>query len=55
MEQQTYDRVQRHLAIAKDALAELPTAEASSVERLRKQIALALDSISVLLQPPKTT
>lgn len=55
MEHKTYERVLRHLEIAKDALAELPSADASSSERLRKQIALALDSITVLVQPPKTT
>lgn len=55
MKPETYDRVVRHLEIAKDALAELPRADANSGERLRKQIALALDSIAVLVQPTITT
>jgi len=55
MEQKTYDMVQQHLAIAKDALVELPMADAISGERLRSQLALALDSIAVLVQQPKGT
>jgi len=55
MKQETYDRVLRHLDIAKDALAELPRADANSGERLRKQVALALDSIAALLPQPKST
>lgn len=55
MKPETYDKVVHHLQIAKDALTELPRADANSAKRLRKQISLALDSIAVLVQPQKTT
>lgn len=44
------DMMHRQIAIARDALNALPHAENSSRPRLENQIALALESIRVLME-----
>lgn len=50
MDKITHDMVCRQIAIAKEALAELPQADRTAGERLRNQLALALESITALVQ-----
>ena len=50
MEKNTFDMVQQQIAIAKETLAELPQADRATCELLRNQLALALDSITVLVE-----
>ena len=52
MYQNTHDMIMRQLTIAKETLAELPNAkrDSSACDRLRNQLALALDSIEALVE-----
>lgn len=56
MNKNTQDMVQRQIVIAKEALAELPQAkrDSNACERLRNQLALALDSITALVEREAT-
>jgi len=50
MDKNTYEMVSKQIAIAREALAALPHADRTASDRLRNQLALALDSIAALVQ-----
>ena len=54
MEKQTQNMIRQQIQIARDALSELPKADQAASERLRNQVALALDSIAALVEHKPT-
>lgn len=48
--ERTHDMIRQQIQIARDALSELSKADQTASERLRNQVALALDSIAALIE-----